>query len=172
MKTVVSKNKNLIFNVDGKDVAPVAYMSYLPALASYQEFHGLGYELFSACIYLGGMPVNELSGIHAFEPPIWKSRDVYDFSVVDNVVRRALGDVPKGYLMLRVNVNVPRWWREENPDELVELSNGKKLMQSSFSKKWIKDIQVYFDRLKAHIESSAYAKNVIAWQIASSCLPI
>ena len=167
MKKVVYKNGNPIFQVDGKDIAPVAYMSYLPTLANYREFHSLGYELFGACIYLGDMPINELSGIRPFEQAIWTSREVYDFSVVDRVVQRALGDVPKGYLLLRINVNVPSWWRKENPDELVLCSDGKTWMQSSFSEKWITDVKTFFDKLKAHIEQSSYAQNVIAWQIAA-----
>ncbi|MBQ3506628.1 MAG: beta-galactosidase [Clostridia bacterium] len=167
MKRVVLKNGNLCLEVDGKTVAPVAYMSYLPARANYDEFHKIGYELFSACIYMGDMPINEISGVRPFGEHIWKSRDVFDFSPLDKTVKQALGESLSGYLLLRINVNVPRWWREENPDELVKFGNGKTFMQSSFSEKWIQDVQIFFDKLKAHIQSAAYANNVIAWQIAA-----
>lgn len=154
-------------HVDGKDVAPVAYTSYLPARADYATFREMGYELFSACIYMGDMPINEIAGAPPFDEAIWKDRDTFDFSVLDRLIAQTLGEIPTGYLLLRINLNVPSWWRKENPDELVKLSNGKTLMQSSFSEKWILDAQLFFSKLKEHIDNSVYKKNVIAWQIAA-----
>ncbi len=167
MKKVLLKNNNLILNVDGKDIAPIAYMSYLPFRADYATFRKIGYELFSVSICMGDKPINELSGIRPFEKPIWKARKEFDFSVVDRVVGQVLGDELKGYLLLRINVNMPSWWREENPDDLVRLSNGKVLMQSSFSEKWIADVKYFFAKLKTHIENTKYKDNIIAWQIAA-----
>ena len=112
MKKVLLKNNNLILNVDGKDIAPIAYMSYLPFRANYETFRKIGYELFSASVCMGDKPINELSGIRPFEKPIWKARKEFDFSVVDKVVGQVLGDELKGYLLLRINVNMPSWWRE------------------------------------------------------------
>ena len=167
MKRIVSNNGNLWLEIDGKTIAPIAYMSYLPARADYEKFRALGYNLFSACIYMGDKPVNEISGVKPFAENIWRSRESFDFSPLDRVVKQALGDEYSGYLLLRVNINTPSWWREENPDEVVVLGNGKKVMQSSFSEKWIRDATLFFNKLKEHIETSTYAENIIAWQIGA-----
>ncbi len=167
MKQIINKNGHLIINVNGVDVEPIAYMSYLPQKASYKSFKESGYNLFCACISIGGMPVNELSGIHPFNESIWKSKNEFDFSVVDKIIKNVLGDNPTGFIILRINLNMPLWWREENPDEIVKFNNRRVLMQSTFSKKWLKDCRVFFEKLKEHIDASDYRENIIAWQLAA-----
>ena len=70
--------------------------------------------------------------------------------------------------MLRVNLNAPKWWREENPDELLVLSDGVKrpYMQSIFSKKWREDVEKFLAYLCAYVKGFAFSENVIAIQVA------
>ncbi len=170
MKKVIRKNGNLIFNVNGKDVYPAAYMSYCPKDADYKGFAEMGYKLYSYAIYASDAPTNEFSGLlKSWEKGCWAGEGEYDFSALDNGMRliyeaSASNDF---YIILRINVNVPYWWREKYPEELITYKNGNKVMQSSASMQWRKDVCVFLDALKEHIESSSYADNIIAWQIAA-----
>ena len=167
MKRIVEKNGILRIDVDGKIVSPIAYMSYLPEYADYQSFGRLGYELFSACIYMGDGPINYTSGVKSFDEGIWKSRDCYDFTVVEKTLRQALSGNRDGYVLLRVNLNVPTWWTAENPYDITLLENGTPLMQSIFSEKWKADVEIFLKRLQEYLDNSPYAKNIIAWQLAA-----
>lgn len=165
MKRIIRENGRLIMDVDGKKIFPIAYMSYLPQYADYAGFEKVGYNLFSACIYMGGTPANETSGIRPLGRSIWTAPNTYDFSSVEETLRYTLGDNPSGYVLLRINVNTPYWWREENPEELTLMENGATVMQSVFSEKWIADVKTFFERLKEYLDGSKYRDNVIAWQI-------
>ena len=167
MKRIIEKNGMLYIDVDGKTIPPLAYMSYLPEYADYDRFGRSGYDLFSACIYMGDGPVNYISGIKPFEEGIWKSRCVYDFSSVDRVLRKVLSGNCNAYIILRVNINAPKWWLEENVDDVTLLEDGTPLMQSVFSKKWKQDVECFLEKLQVYLDNSAYANNVIAWQIAA-----
>ena len=165
MKRIIRENGRLIMDVDGKKIFPIAYMSYLPQYADYAGFEKIGYNLFSACIYMGGTPANETSGIKPLGKAIWTTPNTYDFSSVEETLRYVLGDNPSGYVLLRINVNTPYWWREENPDEITLMENGTRIMQSVFSRKWIADVKTFFNKLKEYLDGSKYRDNVIAWQI-------
>ena len=166
MKRVVEKNGRLLINVDGKEVMPIAYTSYLPHYASYNKFKDIDYNLFSAVLYMGDKPLHGFSGIKKLEEGIWKARDVYDFSIADRILNVALGD-SDAYVLLRLNVNTPSWWLEENPDDCTLMEDGTTPYQSVFSDKWIEDVRTYLTKLKAYIAQSRFAKNVIGWQIAA-----
>ena len=88
MKKIVEKNGRLMFNIDGKEIPTIAYMSYIPQNADYDGFHKIGYELYSGCIYVSGNPTNEYAGNpKCFEEGIWKNRDAFDFSSLDRVFK-------------------------------------------------------------------------------------
>ena len=165
MKRIIRKNGRLIMEADGKEIFPIAYMSYLPQHADYTGFKKIGYRLFSACIYMGGTPANETSGIRPLGKAIWTARDTYDFSSVEETLRYTLGDEPNGYVLIRININAPYWWREENPDEVTVMENGVTLMQSIFSKKWIAEVKVFLNKLKEYLDGSKYRNHVVAWQL-------
>ncbi|MBE5747952.1 MAG: hypothetical protein E7352_07260 [Clostridiales bacterium] len=164
---VIKKQDNLWLEANGEAIAPAAYMSYLEDNADYVGFQKAGYELFCACVYMGDCPINEFSGVRPFGDYIWKARDVYDFSPIYNSVRKIVGDGTRNaYIMLRVNLNTPMWWRKENPEELTENSDGKRYMQSVFSEKWKTDAKSFLSRLCQYLRTFAFSENVIAVQIA------
>ena len=165
---IINRNDNLIIKVNGEEILPAAYMSYLEKNADYEGFKKAGYSLFCACVYMGDCTINEISGVHPFNDRVWKSREVYDFTPVYNSVKKVVGDgTQETYIMLRVNLNAPIWWREENPDELTKLSDGKTYMQSIFSKKWMEDAKLFLEKLCAYVSSFEFSKNVIAVQVAA-----
>ena len=166
MKKIAKRNGRLFIDIDGKQVLPIAYTSYLPSVASYDKFRDIGYKLFSVCLYMGDMPINGFSGIKQLDDSIWKARDKYDFSVVDKNLSIAIEN-SDAYALLRINVNTPSWWLKENPDECTVMENGAVPYQSAFSDKWIADVKVFLEKLKEHIAKSKYADRVIGWQIAA-----
>ena len=168
MVTVERKNGALVINKDGKIIPPIAYMTYITERAKYQEFIKAGYKTFSICVYLGDNPVNELAGnIGAFDDFVWKAFDKFDFSSIDNNMQRLFdGENKDLYVILRVNLNMPNWWRKENLEELTTFENGKTLMQSIFSEKWKKDACYALAQIKNHIDQSWYRESVIGIQVA------
>ncbi len=170
MKSVVRKNGSLILNIDGNEIYPAAYMSYCPNDADYESFKALGYKLFSYCVYTADITPSEQSSLlAAWDKGCWVSENEFDFSALDKGMRRLLGGDFKEelYIILRINVNMPRWWREKYRDELIQYNDGKCLMQSVWSKQWRRDAVRFLDALKAHIDASGYSRQIIAWQIAA-----
>ena len=164
---IVKKQDNLLLTVNDKTIAPAAYMSYLEENADYAGFQKAGYDLFCACIYMGDCPINEFSGVRPFGDHIWKARDVYDFSPLHNSVKKIVGDgTAQTYIMLRVNLNTPMWWRKENPDELTENSDGNVYMQSVFSEKWKKNAKTFLTKLCEYVRTFEYSEHVVAIQVA------
>ena len=167
MKKIVEKNNRLFIEIDGKEIEPIAYVSYLPRYADYADFAKLGYNLFSVCSYMGDLPINLVSGIRPLEEGLWKARDVYDFSPLERTLKIALEGNENAYILLRMNVNVPHWWVQENPDESTLLEDGTILNQSVFSKKWFEDVGKFFVKLKEFLDGSKYKDNVIAIQVGA-----
>ncbi len=164
---IIDRENNLIIRANGEEILPAAYMSYLEGGADYEGFKKAGYNLFCACVYMGDCTINEVSGVCPFNDHVWKTREHYDFTPVRESVKKIVGDgKEKVYVMLRVNLNAPKWWREENPDELTRLSDGKTYMQSIFSRKWLEDAKAFLEKLYAYIKTCEFSENIIAVQVA------
>ena len=165
---VKQAGKKAIF-VNGEEVTPAAYMTYIEDNADYEGFYRVGYDLYCACVYMGDGTINESHGLRPLGDHVWKSRQHYDFTPVYESVRRIVeASEGKAKVMLRVNLNAPMWWREENPEELLVLSDGGKAlyMQSIFSKKWREDVEKFIAYLCAYVNGFAFSENVIAIQVA------
>ena len=164
---IIQRKNNLILWANGEEILPAAYMSYLEQNADYEGFKRAGYRLFCACVYMGDCSINEVSNVRPFNDHVWKARGCYDFAPVYNSVKSIVGKgEQKAYVMLRVNLNAPKWWREENPEELTKLSDGKRYMQSIFSNKWLADAKLFLDKLCAYVRGCEFAENIIAIQVA------
>ena len=166
--SIVKEKEGLTIQADGKNIPPAAYMSYIENNADYEGFAKAGYNLFCACVYMGDGTINEIHGLHCLGNHVWKARRHYDFTPVYDSVEKIVKANPDARVILRVNLNVPKWWREENPEELVVLSDGEKkpYMQSIFSKKWREDVEKFLAYLCAYVRGVAFSKNVIAIQLA------
>lgn len=167
MKAIKIINGIPYFEVDGEIIPPTAYMTYLTHNAEYGAFYKAGFRLFCLCVQASSYPGNEKSGLSGgFTPETWKEENRFDFSALDGNVLQLLeqtGD-KNVKIILRINLNMPRWWREKYPEELTLFENGAKSMQSIFSERWRGDACRFLDALKLHIEESGYRDNVIAWQ--------
>ncbi len=169
MVKTIRQNGRLVICVDGHTVLPAAYLSYCPADADYDGFHAAGYRLFSYCIYLGDCPINEENGtLCSWEPGLWRAPDVLDFSPLDAGMARICGaDFSReAQVLLRINLNMPAWWRELYPEEIMHRPD-RPIMQSIASERWRRDALAFLEKLKAHIQASPYAHAVIGWQVAA-----
>jgi len=122
--------------------------------------------------------VVEISG-YGFSPPMWVGPDEWDFAPLEDRVRIVLAAAPNAYLLPRVYIGEPEWWREANPEELMVLDNGatdfgEKLFAmprsggfaSLASRKWRADMSHALEVVIDHIERSPYADRVIGYQIS------
>lgn len=56
--------------------------------------------------------------------PIWTGEGEYDFTTLDEMIYGALSDHQDTYIMVSCNMDVPTWWQEKYPDEMILTSEG------------------------------------------------
>lgn len=170
MKKIKSVNGVPNFEVDGKIVVPAAYMTYLTKNADYKSFSRSGFETYCISVAASEFPINEETGLaKGFTPQTWLEDGEYDFSSLDLDIRKLIADTDNRdvKIILRINLNMPGWWRRRFPRELTLYDDGTTRMQSISSMQWLEDGERYLSALKAHLDNSGFSKNVIAWQPAA-----
>ena len=80
-------DKTTIF-VNGEEVVPAAYMTYIEDNADYQGFYKAGYDLYCACVYMGDGTINEMHGLRCLGDHVWKARKHYDFTPIYRSVEK------------------------------------------------------------------------------------
>lgn len=98
----------------------------------------------------------------------WLAPGKYDFSPVDKAIKETMAADPQGRIMLRIKVDVPRWWANKHKSEASITINGKHdRYQPSFnSPSWKKDGTAALSALLKHIESQPYAARIYGYIIA------
>lgn len=170
MKKVTMINGVPALEIDGEYIVPAAYMTYLNERADYARFSRMGFGLYSVGMRLSEFAGNEETGLTGgFTPQTWTGENEYDFSSLDGDIEQLLRETGdrNAKIILRINLNMPGWWRKKFPEELTLFDNGQRLMQSISSKRWREDAAVYLSVLKKHLEERGYDRNVIAWQPAA-----
>jgi len=110
-------NNALVFTVNGKPIAPLAYVTYNPAGGRYGQFGHNDVKLFSVAVYMGDQGINSVSGIRSFRPGFWKAEGEYDFSMVRDDYSRIIEHEPEALIFPRIYFDVPVWWEQLiNPD--------------------------------------------------------
>lgn len=122
--------------------------------------------------------VVEISG-YGYSPPMWVSRDQWDFRELDARAHTILSNAPEAYLLPRLYVDAPLWWMAENPGELMVLENGAtdfgaKLYAlprsgpypSLASRRWREDMKHALRTVIAHVQASDYGDRVIGYQLS------
>lgn len=150
-------------------VLPLAYATYQPEYAAFDAFRAAGYPLVSVCAYLSDHPINEYTDAHPFDGCLWPEEDRFDFSPLEATLARAVGDAAPGetYILLRVNLNMPSWWREKHPDQLTRMPDGRVFMQSVFSDVWKRDASRALDALIAWLRDSDFAPYMLGLQLGA-----
>lgn len=66
-------------------------------------------------------------GVEVFYVPVffkWHGPGDYDFTCLDNRIRRVLRNAPEGWIVIRIQAESmnPQWWKDENPGGTVRFS--------------------------------------------------
>ena len=153
--------------IDGKPEPGVAYITYFRERADYEAFGRAGYRLFSIPVFFGDRTINPRSGIHPFEPGIFTRRGEADFSILDRQVRQLLDAVPDALIFPRVNMSMPGWWEDENPDECCFTARNGGPRRSCFSsEKWRSATEAMLAEFLDYAEHAPYAECLCAYMLA------
>ena len=151
--------------INGEPHAAVAYMTYLEKFNEYDDFAEAGYRFFSVPVLFSGRWISITDGLTPFKKGIFDVKGAPDFSLFDEAVEKILEACPDAYIIPRVNISMPVWWEEENPDEL-NYKDGKACRESFYSKKWRDDATAFLREFTQYVNSSKYAPHIVGYQIA------
>ena len=142
--------------------------------ADFPEFHKVGVRIFS--------PITTATA-GFWESPVWVAPDTWDYGHVDEILKKIASGMPDAWILLRVELSAPAWWRERHASETVKLRDangqilplllphaypgGHRTVPSWSSQLWRTDTAHALARLVRHIEASPYGHRVIGYQICS-----
>ena len=154
--------------INRQPVPGMAYITYFRQDARYQQFADVGYQLFSIPVYFGDQGINTVTGIKPFEQGIFSEKNQPDFSILDRQVQQILDILPNAFILPRINMSMPRWWEEENPNECCDTGvNGGPRRSCFSSEKWIHDTLDMLKRFIGYVESAPYADRIFAYMLAN-----
>lgn len=148
--------------VNGEPLPAAAYMTYLEDFNNYSQFADAGYSLFSVPVLFAGRWINANDAGRPFTKGIFDNKDEPDFSALDSSIEKIIAACGQAYIFPRVNVSMPLWWIEENPDCV----DGTGKRESLFSHKFRETAADMLRQMIAHINSSEYASHIVGYQIA------
>ena len=122
--------------IKNKPYAPFAYMSYLGETRFYKEAAEAGIHLYCFPAYLGDRGINSSSGIGPFRPAIWLGEGEYDYSSIKDDFDKILSADTQAEVIIRIHLDVPRWWDAKNPTECAILGDGTSERQNFSSELW------------------------------------
>ena len=151
--------------INGEPHAAVAYMTYLEKFNEYDDFAAAGYKFFSVPVLFSGRWISITDGLTPFKKGIFDEKGASDFSLFDEAVEKILDACPDAYIIPRVNISMPVWWEEENPEEL-NIKDGVPCRESFYSQKWRDDASAFLREFTQYVNSCKYAPHIVGYQIA------
>ncbi len=151
--------------INGEPHAAVAYMTYLEKFNEYDDFAQAGYKFYSVPVLFSGRWISITDGLTPFKKGIFDIKGEPDYSLFDEAVEKILEACPDAYIIPRVNISMPVWWEEENPDEL-NIKDGVPCRESFYSQKWRDDATEFLRQFTQYTNSSKYASHIVGYQIA------
>jgi hypothetical protein len=120
-------------------------------------------------------------GCHMFQPrynlaDIWVGPGRYDFTGWDLHLARILYGDPRATFLIMVFLAPPRWWMDQNQDQLVRYADGTGFisdiwggtMAASFaSRKWLDDATAALRAALAHFEASPLRSRILGYHVAN-----
>ena len=146
---------------------PFAYMSYLGETRFYREAAEAGIHLYCFPAYLGDRGINSTSGIGPFRPSIWTGENRFDYSSIENDFDRILLADPSASVIIRLHLDVPRWWEEKNPAECALQPDGTLLRQSFSSELWKKQAGEALEDCVRWLIKSPYSSHLAGIHVAA-----
>ncbi len=160
--------------VDGKPHTGFCYSTYDTSSPNLEQrvkrFAQAGCDIFNFVV--------EISG-YGYSHPLWPRLDSWDFSDLDDRAHRILAAAPHAFLLPRIYIDAPVWWRAENPREMMVLDDGSTTFGTKLfalsrpgdfpslaSEKWRGDMQFALRTIIQHIEQSDYGDHIIGYQLS------
>jgi beta-galactosidase len=154
--------------VNGEPQVGMAYITYFQENNRYEDFAKAGYNLFTFATFFAGQTINETSQIKPFSPGIFDVKGQEDYTDFDRSVEQILKACPNAMIFPRVNMSLPAWWEDENPDELNDTGYGGNRRRACFSSKlWRRQSEEFLLKLIDHVEASSWCDHIVGYQIAS-----
>ena len=148
--------------VNGDPVPAAAYMTYIEGNNNYAQFADAGYSLFSVPVLFAGRWINANDGAKPFGRGIFDEKGRADFTAFDNSINKILSACPGAYIFPRLNMSMPLWWIEENPD-CVDGTGKRELI---FSDKYRETAAGMLKNVIEHVNSEEYASHIVGYQLA------
>lgn len=152
--------------VNGRPYTSAAYMTYLEKFNKYDDFTNADYNFFSVPVLFAGKWISVTEGFTPFNKGIFDEKGKTDFSAVDNSVKKILDACPDAYIIPRVNISMPQWWLDENPDDVNIRPDGTVCRESFYSRKWREDAAQMLREFIRYVNTTDYAPHIIGYQIA------
>jgi beta-galactosidase len=152
--------------INGRQVPPFAYMSYLGDSRFYKEVAEQGIDIFCLPAYLGDQGINSTSGIKPFRPSFWIDDNRFDFSIIQKEFETLTRVKSDAKVIIRIHLDAPQWWQKKNPSEVCLLPSGESLRVSYASEKWRKDAGMALHALLNWIKKSEFNANLIGIHVA------
>ena len=162
------KNGSPTLFVNGERIAENAYISYFGEKARYSDFAEAGYKLYSVPLYFATRSITEYNDIPPLDDGVFEKQGEPDYTIIDRAFRRILDVCPDAYIFPRVNMALPMWWEQANPDELCDFGNlGEHRRRHCFSSdKWAEETKRLLGLFIDHIEAADYRDRIIGYQLA------
>lgn len=146
---------------------PFAYMSYLGEKEYYKEIAASGVHLYCFPAFLGDRGINTNSGIGTFRLPIWIGEGKYDFSSIIDDFEKVIESDPEAKVIIRINLDPPRWWEELNSDASAHLEDRTTFRQCFYSEKWRNETGVVLQHCIEWLLNSSYSEYLVGIHIAA-----
>lgn len=161
---VAVRNSKPQLLINGRPIAPIAYITYFDERSCCEDFARAGYELFSVCASFSGLPLNSDTGFSPFTG-IFDVKEKADFSLFDKNVRRLICACPNAKIFPRVRISMPQWWIDVHKDECCKGADGL-LREALYSDEFKKTGEKMLSEFISHVQSSDYADSIIGYQIS------
>ena len=148
--------------VNGEPFAAAAYMTYLGQNSDCAAFARAGYRLFSVPVLFAGRWIAAQARLRPFGPGIFDRKGAAVFTEMDEAFSRIVSACPDALIFPRLNLSMPAWWIEENPDEL----DGTGERESLFSEKFRETAAEMLRKVIKHINGSDHVSHIVGLQIA------
>ena len=179
----ISKTKNFIRNINGAPELVINNQSVYPLLAWSWSFKKSGQVFKELNIHL----LHPVFGMNK----AWENPDHYNFTAFETLLKNLLKTDPNALFLPRILFDVPLWWKEKYPHELIKCALptkpkddrqyrpvrenkeggwlwGIQTQEPSFaSNQWQGDMLTLFSSFLEHFESSDYADRIIGYQIGA-----
>ena len=154
---VVDHNGTLAFSINGEIRPNISYTSK----------KGIVYQPLSVAeqMHNAGICITRIT-IFPSDDAIWSGDGEYNWNLVDEHVYAALSEHPDTYLIISPDLDVPNWWMEANPDEMVLTSEGNRPGVSFSSEKFVKEAMEMNLEMIKHMMKQPYASRIVGAVLA------